>query len=141
MLLRDVASRSSSSRGRTLGLLGLLVVVAVIAAYLSDCLPGLGAGGSLGVPESESKDAEQKAVEKDDAAPGEARVRIVVDGDRCAVGSEPPTACPETCKAVGAGGTVEEIEIDATRGAHGTVETLKACLSDAGHTNVNVRSR
>jgi hypothetical protein len=52
--------------GRTTALAGLLAVVAVIAAWLSNCIPGFGIGGGEGEGEAD------KAAESEQAKPAEA---------------------------------------------------------------------
>ncbi len=142
MVLRDVASRSSSGRVPTL--LGLVAVVALVAAYLSDCLPGLGAGGSLGAPQAEAP-ADAKATPPPEAKAAKAgtaaRLQLVVKGEQCTQGDAAPTSCPELCAALRTRDPRPTVEIDATAGMHGVVEDLRRCLKQAGFTDVRTNHR
>lgn len=121
---------------------------ALVAAYLSDCIPGLGSGGSLGVPAASdpasatpasAPESEPAAVEIDEA--GGRRITLVVEGDRCTRGTLPAAPCPEVCAGLDqARASSIAIEIDASSGRHGTVEQLRTCLKDAGFVDIVVRS-
>lgn len=150
IVLRSVASRSSSDRrrGPPLGLLGLAVLVALVAAYLSDCIPGLGTGGSLGTPSSEAP--AEDAPTPPESTPGEpsqrgepdpkSRLSIAVVGERCRY-VDRVAPCEEICASLDREGASERmVEIDATRGSHGTVEALRTCLEQAGFSDLRVRS-
>lgn len=121
---------------------GLAVLVALAAAYLSDCIPGLGTGGSVGVPSSETPATPAEPAKVEDAEAGEAgRLSIVVQGDRCRRGTAEPQPCDQLCAELdraSAGSTT--VEIDASAGRHGAVEALRACLREAGFSDVRVRS-
>ncbi len=154
MVLRVVASRSSSDgrRGRggpPLGLLGLGVLIALVAAYLSDCIPGLGAGGSLGVPQAETKspaeaDADAKkaeATEAESKKTEDAGISIEVKGEQCRQGAGALAPCPEICAALDRTNAAStHVEVDASSGRHGIVEDLRGCLQEAGFVDVRVRS-
>lgn len=113
-------------------LLGLAVLIVLLAAYLSDCIPGLGSGGELGTPASEP--TAPQATRSDTLV-------LTVQGDRCQQGQAPAAACPAVCAALprDRAATVT-VEVEAAAGHHGTVETLRQCLRQAGFTNVRVRS-
>lgn len=116
-------------------LLGLAVLIVLLAAYLSDCIPGLGSGGELGTPASEpTAPAPTQATSSDTLV-------LTVQGDRCQQGQAPAAACPAVCAALprDRAATVT-VEVEAAAGHHGTVETLRQCLRQAGFTNVRVRS-
>lgn len=141
----EVASSSRSDRDRKrggppLGLVGLAALVALVAAYLGDCIPGLGAGGSVGTPSSEAPTPSEPVVGGE--ADGEARARrvIVVSGEQCrSDGGLVP--CDEVCAGLDREqASRTSIEIDARGGTHGTVEALRACVKEAGFTEVHVRS-
>lgn len=153
MVLADVASRSSSDGGRgrggpPLGLVGLVVLVALVAAYLSDCIPGLGTGGSLGTPQSEATAETKEPTEPTPTAeqPREAegantRLSITVQGDKCVRDAAPGAPCPQICAALDRTRASEvTVEVDATHGSHGVVEALRTCLQEAGFSDVRVRS-
>ncbi|MCA9648481.1 MAG: hypothetical protein H6712_09795 [Myxococcales bacterium] len=141
-----MASSSRSDRDRRrggppLGLLGLAALVALVAAYLGDCIPGLGAGSSVGTPSSETpRPADSEATPSDPAGAGKAELRIVVAGERCDAGAG-LAPCTEVCAGLDASRAARSsIEIDAREGTHGAVEALRRCLEEAGFTTLHVRS-
>ncbi|MEM9459575.1 MAG: hypothetical protein AAGF11_35690 [Myxococcota bacterium] len=153
MVLRDVASRSSPNDGRgrgkiPVGVIGVAALVGLVVAYLSDCIPGLGAGSSLGVPQPDVA-AEPAKTSPSDPSPapaaGPARLSIEVQGERCRQGEAEPAPCPQVCRALdqdhrGRGPSSVVVDVDATQGSHGAVETLRACLKEAGFSQVRVHS-
>ncbi len=146
MVLCVVASRDSTAKPRPrsrvlVGGFGLVALVALVAAYLSDCLPGLGAGSSLGTPASEPPAAPAEPAEPASAAGQPARLSIVVEGDRCRYADAAPAPCPEVCAALPLGrASTAVVEIEAVQGRHGTVEDLRQCLVKAGFANVRVHA-
>lgn len=154
MVLRNVASSSSSDRRRGRGggtaVAGLAVLVGLVAAYLSDCIPGLGAGGSLGTPSSEAPTepveptprAEPVTAQPDAAgAATPTRMSIAVLAERCRQAQAEPVPCSQVCESLDrARASSTTVEVDATRGSHGAVESLRACLKEAGFSDVRVRS-
>ena len=124
-----------------LALLGALVLLALLAAYLSDCIPGLGRGGELGTP-SPSTPASQKQ----SSAPGGGEaaaggLTIVVQGEQCRRGDAPAEPCAGLCAALDrTNAATMQVTLDATLGRHGTVEELRKCLQDAGFARVRVLS-
>lgn len=145
MVLCVVASRSSSGppprrsrRGSAVGLVGLVLMVALVLAYLSDCIPGLGSGRSVGTPASEAPVAPAKPFEVADQP---ARLTITVQGDRCRQGQAPAAPCPDVCAALPRErAATTQVEVEATEGRHGTVEALRQCLTQAGFAKVRVHS-
>lgn len=142
----DVATSSQSDRkrrggGPPLGLVGLAALVALVGAYLGDCIPGLGAGGSPGAPPRESAPPPSSSLPEDDANEAPAKeFSIVVTGERCDAGSG-AAPCPEVCAGLDASqAATSTVVIDATAGTHGAVEALRACLIEAGFTDLRVRS-
>jgi hypothetical protein len=121
-------------------LLGVVVLVALLAAYLSDCLPGLGSGGELGTPSSEAPAAPPSPHK----AAGEASassLTLVVQGEQCRRGQAQPEPCAQLCASLDrTGAAATEIILDATEGRHGTVEELRTCLQEAGFARVRVLS-
>lgn len=118
---------------------GVAVIVALIGAYLSDCIPGLGAGGSLGVPapETPTEPAEPTEPERVEGA----RLPITVEGDQCRQPGAPPRPCDQLCAALDRTRAASvTVDVDASAGRHGAVEALRACLREAGFTDVRVRS-
>ena len=136
-------SRSDRDRGRggpPLGLVGLAALIALVAAYLGDCIPGLGAGGSVGTPSSEAPASSASEGGDEADGSGKARRSIIVMGERCRAGRG-PVPCDEACAGLDRTRAAEtSVEIDARRGSHGTVEDLRACLEEAGFTDIRVRS-
>lgn len=134
--------RQRRRRGFPLGIVGALILIALVAAYLSDCLPGLGSGGELGTPSSDAP-ASPKAPAGGNGA-GEAagdRIVIVVQGEQCRRGQGEPQPCPELCAALDrTHAATLELAVEALEGRHGTVEELRKCLRDAGFTRVRVHS-
>jgi hypothetical protein len=124
-------------------LLGAVVLIALLAAYLSDCIPGLGSGGELGTPSSEAPAAPPSPSEPPVGA-GEAaedRITITVQGEQCRRDRDPAVPCPELCASIDrTHAATVEIDVEAAAGHHGIVETLRKCLQDAGFANVRVRS-
>lgn len=124
----------------------MVALVALIGAYLGDCLPGFGAGSSPGSPSSESATPPASAPPEDAAEPDPAKAAaktelgIVVTGERCDAGSG-AAPCPEVCAGLDAGrAAASTVVIDATAGTHGAVEALRTCLTEAGFTDLRVRS-
>lgn len=133
-------SDRSRRRGLPLGLLGVVVLVALVAAYLSDCIPGLGTGGRLGTPASSEAPADAKA---GPAEPGGADdlVRITVQGDQCRRGGTEAQPCDQLCASLDrTRAATITVELDATEGRHGTVEQLRTCLREAGFARVRISS-
>jgi hypothetical protein len=144
MVLCVVAPRSSSGqsprrsrRGSVVGLAGLVILVALVLAYLGDCIPGLGSGRSVGTPSSPST----APAEPSEAADQPARLMLTVEGDRCRHGRAPAASCPEVCAALprDRAATIE-VHVDAIAGRHGTVEELRQCLKQAGFAKIDIDS-
>lgn len=131
-------SHRERRRGLPLGLLGAAVLIALLAAYLSDCIPGLGSGGDLGTPSSsETKSAPTKSP----AEPGVAadRIAITVQGDQCRRGDAEPEPCDRVCASLDrTRAATVAIDLEATEGRHGTVEELRTCLREAGFARVRI---
>lgn len=141
MASKDARGRGGG-RGFTLAILA--IGVAVLAAWLGDCLPGLGGGGG-GAPAPEGSSpppapAEQKAEPAENDEP-QGTIEIAVQGEECRRGDEAPVQCPALCDALPTEGVKERrVVVDATLGTHAAVEALRACLRDAGFTQVVVRT-
>lgn len=125
-----------------MALIGLGLVVALAAAYLSDCIPGLGSGGSLGTPSSESPaEPEPKKDEKAVGPSGGGSMAITVKGVQCTLGDADPAPCADVCAGLDrTNADSVSVVIDSTLGQHGAVEDLRTCLKDAGFTSVSVRA-
>lgn len=142
------------SPARTGVLAALLGVVALLALWLNDCIPGMGSGkGSDDAKGDSEKQADEtpKASEKADANPdanpdanqkaeptlaAPAPARLVVDGRGCAlvVDGEPgeAVACASLCESEDPFGGATEVVIDATQGPHGDVMAASDCAKDKG---------
>jgi hypothetical protein len=113
----------------------LVVGLAVLLAWLTDCGKGLGLG-QPSAPAS-SRDAPR---ERDRSREAGGR-SITVMGSQCVLERGARGDCDDVCRQLMASGKPDHaIEIDATKGSHGTVEALRKCLVDAGATAVEVRS-
>ncbi len=121
---------SPPPKKRRVGVLALLVlVVALVAAYLGNCFQGLGLGAGDGSGAREVEKLADAATKTLGAATGAAaRVRIVVEGERCRLADEKTArACDAVCRDI-AGAT----EVEATAGAQHTVDALRTCLKERG---------
>lgn len=147
MVLCVVAPRSSSRqpprprrRGSVVGLAVLVVLVALVLAYLSDCIPGFGSGHSVGTPSSPSV-APAEPSDPSEATDQPARLMITVQGDRCRHGRAPAASCPDVCAALPRDHAATiEVHVDAVEGRHGTVEDLRKCLKQAGFAKIDIDS-
>jgi hypothetical protein len=117
---------SKRSGGGGLVVIGL-ALAATVGWFARGVLPGLGA--DLGLVDRPAAVA--------DAEPG---YLIVVKSEQCVVGTGEPAPCEAACKAE-AITPATRVEVDATEGAHATVEALRACLTGRGVTKLNIRSR
>lgn len=123
-------------------MVGLAAIVAIAAAYLGNCMPGMGSGGSEGSATEEStKPAEPKAAAEADKSAAAGTTAVTVVGERCSVGDQDPAGCAAVCEKLGKAPDKGTVEIDAAKGTHGAVESLRTCLTQAGFSNVVVRSQ
>ena len=126
---RDVSPPARKSR---LGLFAFLaLLVALVGAYLGNCLQGLGLGAGTGA--GVKKDVKEgAAIAREivgESADADARARVIVEGERCRLGDETkPRSCDAVCKDLGGGAA----EIQATTGAQRTVDALRTCLQGRG---------
>jgi hypothetical protein len=109
------------------GILAVLAgAVAVAAGYVNNCFTGLGFGSGAGT--SGLADVGKK---KDDVKPAAApaKVRVIVQGEHCRMDGDAATQkCDDLCRSIKA----EAVDVEATVGAQGTVDGLKACLLGRG---------
>jgi hypothetical protein len=129
----------AKSRGRLTLVVVLLAVGVLVAMYLRGCIPGLGGGGAPTSDVSDDPPAAPKepvAEAKSEADAPDPIVHIVVEGERCRTGDD-VVPCTSLCEREDG---VTQADVDATLGAHRTVEELKTCLKDAGYDDVRVRS-
>ena len=136
--------------GRTTALAGLLAVVAVIAAWLSNCIPGFGIGGGDGEGEAD------KAAESEPAKPAEAEpeteptkqgeggqaakpeglgaarepvpLKLTIDARGCIFGDGQPIECEAACERDELFEGIDSVIIDAKNGPHGVVVDVLDCL-------------
>jgi hypothetical protein len=122
-----------------LGLLGAAVLIALLGAYLSDCIPGFGSGGKLGTPSETPASAPSKSPTEPSAAAD--RIAITVQGDQCRRGDAEPEPCARVCASLDrTHAATVAIDLEATEGRHGTVEELRTCLREAGFARVRIIS-
>lgn len=130
-----------ASRSRVGPLAFVAVLAALVGALLSKCIPGFGFGDA---PQSESAEepevppSAREAPQESEAGPPE--VRIVVEGDRCSIGSGSPTQCEAVCEQVVREFEGRNVIIEASAGRHGTVEALRSCLEQASSARVRIES-
>jgi hypothetical protein len=115
------------SKPARVGILAVLAgAVAIAAGYVNNCFTGLGLGPGAGA--SGQADVSKK---KDDVKPvaAPAKVRVIVQGEHCRMDGEAATQkCDDLCRTVKA----DAVDVEATVGAQGTVDSFKACLIGRG---------
>ncbi len=100
--------------------------VAVAAGYVNNCFTGFGFGSGAGTSGQADVGKKQDDV-KPAAAP--AKVRVIVQGEHCRMDGETATQkCDDLCRSIKA----DAVDVEATVGAQGTVDSLKACLLGRG---------
>ena len=125
---------------RTPVLAGILAIVALVALWLSDCVPGFGGGSEGGGDDKTAKSEKAEKAEKTEAvpevqteAPDAVRkpmpLKVTVDGRGCSINGTAYSDCNEICEAnasllVGADSAV----IDAKDGSHEKVTAIVDCL-------------
>lgn len=110
--------------------------LAALVAWLTDCGKGLGVGPSSAPASDRDAPSEPDRLRE---AGGRS---VTVVGSQCVLERGKPGDCNDVCRQVIAQGEPDRaIEIDATKGSHGTVEALRKCLVDAGASAVEVRSK
>lgn len=143
----DAPSKSEAPRRRApVGLVGLAILVALVAAYLSDCIPsacipGLGSGQPAGTPTPTATPEPVDPVEAPSNPSQPPRLGIIVQGDRCQYDQAAAAPCAEVCAALPrTHADTVVVEVEATEGRHGSVEALRKCLVQAGFANVRVHA-
>ena len=134
-------------------LAGLLAVVALVALWLSDCIPGFGVGA--GTKDSEGEAAKQDAkpevqteapkpveqppakVEPEVAAPKPTPMKVTVDARGCMVNGADPIDCETVCDQAELFDNVDTVLIDATDGPQGFVDEVLTCV-EAKHLAVKI---
>ncbi|MFV8749475.1 hypothetical protein ACNOYE_02860 [Nannocystaceae bacterium ST9] len=125
----------------------LLAVVAALAIWLSDCVPGFGIGGEgegegAGQPASDEKPkAEPAEAEVAPASPaGEPAPTIEIGVLGCSLADEPVQPCAELCKRIEKGeleGRASAI-LKSEQGSHADVTAVIDCLKAAGITKLAI---
>ena len=113
----------------------LLLVVGLIAGalyYLKDFGLGFGLGGGKG----SGKGEQSKPIDKPKASATHTVFKVAVQGEQCSQDGKPAAPCDAVCAVVAKAGKNVRVEIDAAKGVHKTVETLKACLQKGGVSDV-----
>lgn len=130
--------KPKSGGGRTTALAALLAIVAAVALWLSDCIPGFGIGS--GTKEGEAETSE-KAEEAKPDAPVEKQpeveaqsvrkpmpMKLTIDARGCSVDGGEPIDCATLCEDAKRFEGVETVLIDAKNGPHGVVVEVLDCL-------------
>ncbi len=107
----------------------LLAAMAVLAAYLGDCLPGGGLGPGADAGKADEAEEAPKADAEQPAAGASAVV--VVKGESCAKDGGEAGDCTKLCASLTADGGPTAVIVDGTAGAHATVVELVDCLEKA----------
>ena len=145
MAHEDKRASKPKRTGRTTVLAGLLAIVAVVAAYLSDCIPGFGLGSRSGDGEGEQAESEPTKpaeAEPTDAKPAEDEkavaaepterkpmpLKLTVDARGCIFADGQPIDCATLCDRPELFEGADSVIIDATNGPHGVVVDVLDCL-------------
>ena len=154
----DKDRKKKKGSARTTALAGLLAVVAVIAAWLSNCIPGFGIGSSGDAEgeaeaepavEAEAKEEpkpaepEVKEDDKDDDKAGEAAgttLTVTIDVHGCSVGGAEAFECASLCEKAELFEGVDDAILDANGDAsHESVIAVTDCLKSKGIDKVAIR--
>ena len=155
----DKDRKKKKGSARTTALAGLLAVVAVIAAWLSNCIPGFGIGSSgdaEGEAEAEpaveaeaKEDAKEPEVKEDDKEDkeddkaGEAAgttLSVTIDVHGCSVGGAEAFECASLCEKAELFEGVDDAILDANGDAsHESVIAVTDCLKSKGIDKVAIR--
>jgi hypothetical protein len=148
---------------RTTVLAALLAVIAVVAVWLSDCIPGFGLGSSGdGDGEGTNADAEtaepakSEADKPEPAKPEPAKpepttpeppalgaagntLNVKIDVAGCAVGEAEPVDCSKVCERAELFQGVDDAVLDIAGASHGSVLQMTDCLKSKGIDKVAIR--
>lgn len=153
--------KSKASKGggaRKTALTGLLAVVAVVAAWLSNCIPGFGIGSS-GDAEGEAENSEpaepaveaeakpeppevEVEVEAENSEPPEPAgktLTVTIDAHGCAVGEAAPGECAAMCEQGERFEGVDDAILDVKQASHESVVTMTDCLKSKGIDKIAIR--
>lgn len=141
MAKQDKQASRPKRRGRTTLLAGLLAVVGVLAAWLSNCISGFGIGSS-GDAEGEAEQAvesEQATPAEPEAQPSESEqagenvrkpmpLKLTIDARGCIFDGGQPIDCATVCEREELWEGADSVIIDAQNGPHGVVMEVLDCL-------------
>ena len=130
-------------------LAALLAVVAAVAIWLSNCIPGFGVGSS-GDAEGEAEQAKQ-AEEAEPAQPepepvtppepqpqpeaaaaANKTLHVTIDVQGCSVGGAAPSDCAKICEQSELFEGVDDAILDVKEASHGSVIAMTDCLKSKG---------
>lgn len=151
--------------GRTTVLAALLAVIAVVAVWLSDCIPGFGLGSS-GSGDGEKTDADAdkaEAAKSESAKPEPAKpepakpepakpeqqppplgatgktLNVKIDVAGCAVAGAEPVECSKVCERSELFEGMDDAVLDVAGASHGSVIEMTDCLKAKGIDKVAIR--
>jgi hypothetical protein len=143
------AGKPKRGGARTAMLGGLLAIIAVIAAWLSNCIPGFGIGSGTGEgegddartepaqraePESETEKKTEQPANTEQPKPEQPSVtkpmpiKLTVDPRGCSVDGDEPIDCATLCDQSELFEGRDTVIIDAKNGPHGVVVDVLDCL-------------
>jgi hypothetical protein len=144
-------TKSKGKRARSTALTGLLAVVALVAIWLSDCIPGFGIGAGSKDGEGEQVDSPEPAQPAEPAEPaaepaepsepaptlgeGErklAPMQLTIDARGCSIAGGDPLDCASLCEDEARFADVDTVIIDAEHGPQAAVEAALECAKAKG---------
>jgi hypothetical protein len=149
--------------GRTTVLAALLAVIAVVAVWLSNCIPGFGIGSSgSGAGEGSKDDAKKAEAAKSEADKPEAdkpepakpeadkpepppvgtagnTLNVKIDVAGCAVGGAEPVDCSKICERSELFEGMDDAVLEVAGASHGSVLEMTDCLKAKGIDKVAIR--
>jgi hypothetical protein len=149
-------ARKATSR-RTAVLAALLAVVAIVAVWLSDCIPGFGLGSSGEAGEGTDADAAKpepakpEPATKPEAKPEAAKpeppaggtagktLNVKIDVAGCAVAGAEPVDCSTVCERSELFEGMDDAVLDVDGASHGSVLEMTDCLKAKGIDKVAIR--
>ncbi len=125
--------KSKGKGGRSTVLAGLLAVVALVAIWLSDCIPGFGIGAGTKEGEAEQSEKAEKAesVETPSEQPSVRKpmpMKLTIDARGCMINGGDPIDCSTLCEDASRFEGVDSVTIDAKDGPHEPVVAALDCL-------------
>ncbi|PRQ09181.1 hypothetical protein [Enhygromyxa salina] len=134
--------KRKGSGGRTTVLGALLAVVALVALWLSDCIPGFGIGSS-GDAEGDAEQAEpveqaEQAPPVPEPVPPEPKqavdktLKVTIDVHGCSIDGAPAADCASVCERGELFEGVDDAILDVKEASHGSVIAMTDCLKSKG---------